>query len=145
MTDSVFSSMVGLYDKFLQVQFFRYLIVGGVSTIVDWIIFFGLTEMSLYYLFALWISFSFATLSHFLLSKFFAFRCRSNKVVKQAGMHLSVSLISLVLSSFLMYVFVGLLFISSMLSRIITTILLLGINFLLHKYLTFGKLAEKEI
>ncbi len=130
------------YQKILGIQIFRYLLVGGIATIIDWSVFFSLTELGLYYLFALWISFILATTVHFILSKYFTFKCNSLKIKTQAATHFFVSCFTLFLSTGFMYFFVDVLKILPMFSKIITTLLLTVVNYSLHKFVTFSHLNK---
>lgn len=131
------------YQKILGIQIFRYLLVGGIATIIDWSVFFSLTELGLYYLFALWISFILATTVHFILSKYFTFKCNSSKIKTQAATHFAVSLITLFLSTGLMYIFVDVFWFVPMYSKIVTTLLLTVVNYSLHKFITFGRFIKQ--
>ena len=62
-----------------------------------------------------------------------------NKILKQILLFYFIVVISLLYSMFFMFVFVDLLFLNKMLSRILTTFIILILNYFLHSRLTFNK------
>lgn len=137
--------MKEIYLKLTKYQFSRYFIVGGIATLVDWstFYFFAIT-IQFNYQGALVVAFILGSLTNYILNKIFTFRCRSKKIAGQMAMHLSVSAISLLMNMGAMYVLVSILNFGKMPSRIIVTIIMLVINFLTHKYLTFNKNLFKQ-
>lgn len=123
-----------------NIQIFRYAMVGGLATIVDWGAFylFGII-IDLNYQAALAIAFVLGSVTNYILNKIFTFRCKSKKIASQASMHLAISGVSLLLNMGLMFVLVSLLSAEKMLSRIIVTLIMLVINYFMHKNLTFNK------
>jgi len=129
-----------IYLFFVKVRFLRYLIMGGIATLIDWSSFYILALiLGIYYLLALAISFSLASIAHYTLNKLFTFRCKSKKIAKQFSVSFSISIISLILSSIIMFALVDLLLIQKMISRIMTTFIVLIANYSMHKYFTFNR------
>lgn len=127
-----------LISYFLKHEFIRFLIIGGIATIIDWSIFYLLSiKLGIYYQIALTISFMFALLFNFTLSKLFTFRNKSKNHLKQYGVYFFVSLVSLLLSMSIMYMFVDILVIDKMVSKVITTGIMLFVNYFSHKNISF--------
>ena len=123
-----------LTDKFTSFQFNRYFLVGIVATLVDWgLFYFFAVVMGVHYLGTLFLSFSAGSITNYSLNRSFTFQSNSNKVASQFTVFMVVTIISLGISSMIIYVNVDLLDISKMLSRIITTLIMLGINYFMHK------------
>jgi len=129
-----------LYKKLIQVRFIRYFIAGIGATVVDWGTFYILAiVLGLYYQFSLIIAFTFGTAANYALNKIFTFRCQSPKVVAQFSVHIVVASISLLISSGWMFLFVDVLDIHKMTSRMTTSAIMLAINYFMVKSLTFNK------
>lgn len=129
-----------LLNNFFRFEFFRFTFFGGIATLFDWVLFYFLAlELSIPYEISLFFSFSLASLINYALNKMFTFRCKSKRIGKQISVFYSIAIISLICSLFLMFVFVDLLLMKKMFSRILTTIITLGINYVLHKFFTFNK------
>jgi putative flippase GtrA len=129
-----------LYKKLTNLRFVRYILVGGIATGVDWSLFYILAlTLNVYYLLSLILSFSAASITHYILNKIFTFKCKSKMVVKQFFYFISISIISLILSTLIILILVDLMLIQKMISRIITTLILFILNYFMHKYFTFNR------
>lgn len=129
-----------IYKNLIKSEFIRYILVGGTATLIDWILFYIFAlKLIFHYQIALIISFSTATIVHYILSKKFTFKCRSKKIIKQISLFFLISILSLSISIFIMFIFIDLVLIPKMISRILTTGILLIVNYLIHKNITFNK------
>lgn len=132
--------MKKIYYKLMKIQLFRYLIVGAAATLIDWGTFYVLAvELHFHYQFGLAIAFILGSLTNYIFNKIFTFECKSKQIFEQFSLQIIVSLASLLLNSGIMYAFIGILLFEKMTSRIITTLIMLFINFLLQKHITFNK------
>lgn len=121
-------------------QFIRYVFAGGLATVIDWSSFYILAIVfDTYYQIALVISFTLGTLTNYILNKLYTFKCKSKQITQQFSVHASISVISLLISIGLMFLFVDLLGLQKMISRGIITIIMLVINFFMHKHVTYNK------
>lgn len=121
-------------------EFFRFILVGGVATALDWSVFYLLAiKIMLYYQLSLMISFSLACIVNYTFNKLFTFRSKSKKIFRQFSLFSVIAIFSLLLTMILMFIFVDVLFIHKMLSRIFVTMIMLFFNYILHKFLTFNK------
>jgi len=129
-----------LYNKLIIIEFFRYFLVGVIATIIDWGIFYILAlGINLYYQFSLFISFALGSITNYSLNKIFTFRCKSKRIIRQFFVFSNLALISLLLSAAIMFIFVDLVSLHKMISRITTSFIMLVATYLMNKYLTFNK------
>lgn len=120
-------------------QFCRYAVVGGVATVVDWGLFYIVgVVLNFHYQVALLVSLLLGTVTNYCLNKIFTFKNKSTRIAEQFGTHVVVSGIAFLLSLALMYLFIDIFQMAKMSGRIITTAILLGVNYLMHKNLTFN-------
>jgi putative flippase GtrA len=134
-----------IYNKFIQIRLVRYLIVGGAATVIDWGSFYILAiSIGANYQIALVISFILGSITNYILNKIFTFRCKSKKIAGQLSMHLSISAVSLLFNVGMMYILVSTLSVGKMPSRIVVTLIMLLVNFFMHKNLTFNKKIFKD-
>jgi len=131
--------------KILRRQFSIYLLVGAVATIIDWS-FFYLTGvvLKIHYLVALTISFSAGSATNYVLNRIYTFRSRTNKIISQCSVFLCITIISLFLSNTIIFFFVDIFLLHKMLARIATTFIVVGINYLMHKFFTFNKMLFND-
>jgi len=128
------------YNLVTKFQFIRYLIVGGISTLIDWSVFYtGTYILSIHYQISLVIAFFLGCTANYTLNKIFTFKCKSKKIAKQTSVYGAAAIISLLLSASIMFVLVSALTIDKLVSRIATTFIMVGINYLLNKHIIFNK------
>ena len=129
-------------------QFLRYFVTGGLAFIVD----FGVFALALYYfdihyLVANLIGLMAGNVVNYLLTVGWVFSTEKRKmekhVVLEVVVFVTISLVGMGLNEFLMYVFVGLLAIQEMVSKVGAAIIVLVYNFLARKFILFksGKKA----
>lgn len=129
-----------LLSEIVSRRFTRYITAGAFATLVDWGSFFILALLAgVYYQGALVVSFSLGCVANFTLNKIFTFHCRSKRIFRQFSIHIAVSLVSLLFSMALMFIFVDLLLLQAMVSRMATTFIMLIANYFMHKHLTFNQ------
>ena len=129
----------------LNREFPRHLITGGLATIIEWTIFYLLAILlNIYYQTAVIISLLISCIINYTLSKIFTFKCKSKKIIQQASIFSIIAIIYLLLSMLLMSLFVEILFLHKMTSKIMTTGLMLIVSYTLHKHITFNKKIFKQ-
>jgi putative flippase GtrA len=121
-------------------QFTVYVMVGGLATLVDWSSFYSLTMVAKsHYYPALATSTFLGTLTHYALNRLFTFKQTACTSKKQLGIYIAIVGLSFGLNFVWMTFFITALHLHVMISRVITTGLMLFINFALHKGITFNK------
>lgn len=123
-------------------QFLRYFVTGGLAFIVD----FGVFALSLYYfeihyLVSNLIGLMAGNVVNYLLSIGWVFSSEKRKMEKHRLLEITVfvliSLFGMGLNEFLMYLFVGVLVVQEMISKIVAAIIVLLYNFLARKFILF--------
>ena len=136
-------------NKNIVGQFLRYFVTGGLAFIVD----FGAFALSLYcfevhYLVSNLIGLMAGNVVNYLLSISWVFSAEKRKMGKHRLLEIIVfvliSLFGMGLNEFLMYLFVGILVVQEMISKIVAAIIVLLYNFFARKYILFKK-NEGEI
>ena len=127
--------------KKLARSFFIYSISGAIATLVDWGSFYVMSSLFVwYYMAAVCISFTLGSLANFTLNKYITFKNKYDKLHHQYLLHLAVSIVSLGITVLIMYVLVDKAGFHKLNARILTTLIVLPVNFVLHKNITFGML-----
>lgn len=124
------------------IQFFRYLFVGGIASIVDWAalwLFYGVIGIEEYIAVAL--AFLCGLLVNYILSIHFVFVgiAKDQNHSTKFSVYFTTGVIGLTLTELFMLLFDGLLNMHYMVARIITTLLIFGWNFGSKKMILYRK------
>ena len=141
---NLFQKISALFKKEISVQFISYAFVGAIATAVDWGSFYVVNlKLGINYKIAVSVSFILGATTNYLINKTLTFKDPTKQILPQVSVYTGVSLISLFFSILLMHLWVDILNIFPMYSRIITTGVMLFINFVLHKFITFNQKLYK--
>lgn len=123
-------------------QFFRYVFVGGIATIVDLGLLFLLTEYAhIYHLISAIISFIAGLTANFLLSKLLVFKANEARVnaVIEFFSYAVIGAIGLGITELIMFLFTNCLDVHYMISKIIATVIVLAWNYIARKLIIYKK------
>lgn len=120
-------------------EFIRYIIVGGISFLADYLLLWVLTEfLKVYYLISSAISFIFGLIINYTLSIQWVFNKRKlNSKNKEFIFFTLIGIAGLVLNQLSMWIFTEKLKIFYMYSKLISATIVLFFNFIARKYLLF--------
>lgn len=126
-----------LYSKFRNL--ILYGIIGGISASIDFLIFYSLTNFTeIYYLLANFISVSIGITISFILNKKYNFKV-NDKVFKRFLIFVSVGFSGLLISSALLYLFIDIIYLNKIISKFISIVFVVFIQFFVNKFITFKK------
>lgn len=117
------------------IQFFRYAFVGGIATIVDWSAQYVITILGLHYLISAVFAFLAGLTVNFFLSKLFVFNSQKARmgVITEFISYAVIGVIGLGITIGLMYLLTDIAGIYFMLSKVITTLIVLFWNYIARK------------
>ena len=126
-----------------KIQLFRYVIVGGISFIVDYSLLFVLTEhVGLHYIVSATISFIAGLIVNYTISTSCTSWIFRNSKLSNTTVELiiygAIGVVGLVLNNILLYLFTDILHIHYMLSKLITAALVMGWNFVGRRIILFN-------
>ncbi len=126
-----------LYFRFRNL--ILYGIIGGFSACIDFLIFYTLSNiLDFYYVVANIISVTIGISISFILNKSYNFKVK-DKVLKRFIIFFSIGFGGLLLSTALLYLFIDFLSLDKIISKILSIILVVLIQFVLNKFITFKK------
>lgn len=123
-------------------QFFRYLFVGGIATIVDWGFLFLLTDFAhINHLISAIIAFVAGLITNFFLSKMLVFQANEAKVnaVMEFVSYAVIGVIGLGITELIMFLFTNCWNTHYMISKAIATVIVLVWNYLARKLIVYNK------
>lgn len=130
-------------------QFFRYLFVGGIATVVDWLLSFGAEKMfssvtslesQMVYIIATTVGFAGGLTTNFLLSRAFVFATQEARAKTKLGEfmgHLMVGAIGLGMSYLIVWVGTAYIIDVFMLFRMLATVVVFVWNYLARKFFVY--------
>lgn len=118
-------------------DFLLYLIVGGIATISEWIIFYLLDKLLLHYAVATTIAYILSTFINWLAGRILVFKESKQSLFKEILSIYLASIVGLLLNLVIMWITVDLLSVNEMLSKIIATALVFFYNFIIRKVLIY--------
>lgn len=120
-------------------EFLKFAIVGVLSTIIDWGVFYILEKFSLYYLIAKIFSFSLAVINSYIWNRKWTFRSHNLNKTQEFSKFMLAALIGLGINTLIFYFAVSYLHLIYLYSLIIATAIVLSWNFTINKIWVFKK------
>ena len=122
-------------QKKLLMQIFKFIIVGGIATIIDWIIYYLLYNyLDFDPLVANILSYLLATIYNYFGSVKYVFKVNDKNMKKTFTIFLILSLVGLLLSELLIYLMINIMLMNKMLAKIFATMLVMIFSFVTRKY-----------
>ena len=119
----------------LLIQIFKFTIVGGIATIIDWIIYYLIYNfLKINPLIANIISFSVSVIYNYIASVKWVFDVNENNSKKKMFIEFMIfSIIGLLITELLLWLFINKLLINEMISKIVSTAVVMVFNFVTRK------------
>ena len=119
----------------LLVQIFKFVIVGGIATIIDWFVYYIFYKILKFNpLIANIFSFSISVIYNYLASIKWVFDVDKNKTKKMMFIEFMLfSILGFLLTELLLWIFIDILNINGMISKIIATAIVMIFNFITRK------------
>ncbi len=120
-------------------ELFLYLIVGGIATITEWVLFFILDKLSVHYTLATIIAYVLSTFVNWFAGRCLVFKDNRQSVLKEIiGIYIA-SIVGLIMNLIIMLVSVDFFNFNEMSSKIVATAIVFIYNFLVRKFLIYKK------
>lgn len=119
-------------------RFIKFALVGVLNTLINWIIFFILNASGVYYLVANIISYSISTLNSYLWNSRWVFKYQGDNKKETTLKFIVLNIFGLVLNTIILFVLVDKLKLNKMVGLIITTAIVMIINYMINKFWVFG-------
>lgn len=130
--------IVGLYKKYEEI--INYLIVGGMTTLVSICIYALFTKcFHVNYMIANVISWIISVLFAYITNRIFVFKSKSENIVLEIYQFFKYRIFSFIIEILLMYIFVELINIDDMISKVIVQVIVIVLNYVFSKLFVFKK------
>jgi putative flippase GtrA len=123
-------------------QFFRYVIVGGMATVVDWSVLFILTDFAhIYYLLSAIFAFILGLITNFLLSKLLVFKANEARInaTMEFLSYAGIGVVGLGITELIMFLLTNCWNVHYMVSKATATIIVLAWNYVARKVFIYKK------
>lgn len=127
-------------------EFTKYTLVGGLATMADWGTFYTFSFLlHWHYYMAFVMAYAAGITTHYGLNKKYTFKRKRFNLKKQLPMYALAMGLSFSLSFFLMRSLVDIFQLHLMMSKVLTTAVMLIFNYLIHKYISFNPSWEIDL
>jgi len=130
--------IIDLYKKYEEI--INYLIVGGMTTLVSIGVYALCTKcFHINYMIANVVSWIISVLFAYITNRIFVFKSKSENIILEVYQFFKYRIFSFLIEIFLMYVFVELISIDDMISKVIVQIIVIILNYVFSKLFVFKK------
>ncbi|WP_375347043.1 GtrA family protein [Priestia megaterium] len=119
------------------ISFIKFALVGVLNTLIDFVVYALLTTIGVNYILAQWISYSAGILNSYVMNRKWTFERKEKSSKREVISFVIVNLITLSLTSFLLTVLYNKWGVALLLSKLLITIVSVGINFIGTKLFVF--------
>lgn len=121
-------------------DFFLYLIVGGLATIVEWAAFWVLANpLHIQYLLSTALAFFFSTFANWAFGRLLVFKSGTGSLWREIASVYLASIVGLLLNLLIMFVLVETFTMGKMLSKVAATAIVFAYNYLVRKLIIYRK------
>ena len=121
------------------IRFIKFGMVGVLNTLVNWIIFFILNLFGMYYILANIIAYTLGTINSYLWNTLWVFKYREKASADTTIKFIILNLVGLGLNTGILYILVDLYNLNKFIGLVITTIIVMIINYVVNKLWVFSK------
>ena len=121
------------------IRFIKFGMVGVINTLVNWIIFFILNALGMYYILANIIAYILGTVNSYLWNTLWVFKYKDKASTETTIKFIILNLIGLGLNTGILYVLVDLCNLNKFIGLVTTTAIVMIINYIVNKLLVFSK------
>lgn len=115
-------------------QILKFGVVGGIAFVIDYVLLYILTEfVGIHYLISSIISFTVSVIFNYILSIKWVFDVKKKQGTKEFIIFIILSVIGLLINSLIMYLMVDILKIHYMISKLVSTFIVMVYNFITRK------------
>ena len=134
----MFNKLLNLYKKYKEI--INYLIFGGLTTLISIVTYAIFTKVfHIDYLISNVLSWIIAVLFAYITNKIFVFESKSKKNIKEITSFFFFRVVSLIMEMIILYVFVDMLHIDDLVTKIIAQIIVIVSNYVFSKVFVFKK------
>lgn len=121
------------------IRFIKFGMVGVINTLVNWIIFFILNGLGMYYILANIIAYILGTVNSYLWNTLWVFKYKDKASTETTIKFIILNLIGLGLNTGILYVLVDLCNLNKFIGLVTTTAIVMIINYIVNKLWVFSK------
>lgn len=118
-------------------KFIKFGIVGILNTLINWTIFAILNFLGMYYIISNIIAYVIATINSYIWNSKWVFKYKGEDKKETTGKFILLNLFGLSLNTVILYLFVDLMRFNKLIALVITTIIVMIINYILNKVWVF--------
>ncbi len=118
-------------------DFLLYLVVGGIATVTEWVLFFIMDKCYIHYAIATAIAYILSTFVNWLVGRLLVFKDNHSSFLKEILSIYVASIVGLLLNLIIMWLAIDVININEMISKISATAIVFFYNFIVRKLLIY--------
>lgn len=121
----------------LEKELILYVIFGILTTLVNIIVYFVFTRLGINYLISNILAWFLSVLFAYVTNRRWVFESKSSDILKECGLFFSGRIFSGVVDTGLMYLFIDILSIGDVISKIVIQVIVVILNYIISKWIVF--------
>lgn len=121
----------------IEKELFWYVVFGVLTTVVNILVYFVFTRLGVNYLICNVLAWFFSVLFAYVTNRRWVFESKSSNILKECGLFFSGRIFSGVVDTGLMWLFIDVLAIGDLISKIVIQIVVVVLNYVISKWVVF--------
>lgn len=121
------------------ISFIKFAIVGVINTLLNWLIFFNLNRLGLYYISSNIIAYIMATMNSYLWNSILVFKYKVSFINNRSIKFILLNLSGLIINTILLFILVDIFYFKKLTALILVTPIVMILNFAVNKLWIFKK------
>lgn len=121
----------------IEKELFWYVVFGILTTVVNILVYFVFTRLGVNYLISNVLAWFFSVLFAYVTNRRWVFESKSSNILKECGLFFSGRIFSGVVDTGLMWLFIDVLAIGDLISKIVIQIVVVVLNYVISKWVVF--------
>ena len=120
-------------------RFIKFAFVGVLNTLLNWILFFMLNSIGVYYIVSNVMAYSISTINSYIWNSKWVFKYEGNNKKITTIRFISLNIFGLTVNTIILFLLVDIIKLNKIMGLIITTIIVMFVNYLVNKLWFFSK------
>lgn len=118
-------------------RFIKFAFVGALNTLINWVLFFILNSIGIYYILSNIIAYSVSTINSYIWNSKWVFNYEGDNKKATTLKFIALNIFGLVLNTIILFILVDIINLNKMIGLVIATLIVTCVNYLVNKFWVF--------